>query len=86
MGLVGSRLLHTAALAGLIFVVGCAPPQAITTRVVAVYNAVNPFDNKPGKLTATEIRTAATNPNRMWAVVGDFRGIGSWHPLAAQPA
>ena len=86
MGLVGSRLLHTAALAGLIFVVGCAPPQAITTRVVAVYNAVNPVDNKPGKLTATEIRTAATNPNRMWAVVGDFRGIGSWHPLVAQPA
>ena len=86
MGLVGSRLLHTAALAGLIFVVGCAPPQAITTRVVAVYDAVNPFDNRPGKLTAWEFRTAATNPNRMWAVVGDFRGIGSWHPLAAQPA
>ena len=86
MGLVGRRLLHTAALAGLILVVGCAPPQAITTRVIAVYDAVNPFDNKPGKLTAWEFRTAATTPNRMWAVVGDFRGIGSWHPLVAQPA
>jgi mxaD protein len=81
MGLVGRRLLHTAALAGLILVFGCAPPQAITTRVIAVYS----WPAIPGKLTATEIRTAATNPNRMWAVVGDFRGIGSWHPLVAQP-
>jgi mxaD protein len=86
MGHIGHRLFFFAALAGLVVIAGCAPPPAISMRIVAVYDAVNLFDRKPGKLTVTEIRTAATTPNRVWAVVGDFRGIGSWHPWAAQPA
>jgi len=86
MGLVGRRLLSSLASAGLVLIAGCAPPPAISLRVVAVYDAFNPFDNLPGKLTVTEIRSAATTPNRMWRVVGDFQGIGSWHPWAAQSA
>ena len=86
MGLVGRRLLSSLSLAGFVLIAGCAPPPAISLQVVAVYDAVDPFDNLPGKLTATEIRTAATTPIRLWLVVGDFQGIGYWHPWAAQAA
>ena len=86
MGPVGRRPLLAAGLAGLVLVAGCAPPPAISNRVVAAVEAINPFDNQPGKLSATEIRTANMTANRAWALVGDFRGIGIWHPLAAQSA
>ena len=86
MGPVGRRPLLAAGLAGLVLVAGCAPSPAISNRVVAAVEAINLFDNQPGKLSATEIRTANMTANRAWALVGDFRGIGIWHPLAAQSA
>lgn len=86
MANMGSRTLFSVALAALVLVAGCAPPAAISDRVKTSIDFINPFDNKPGKLAVTEIRLVATNPNRLWALVGDFRAIGAWHPWAAQQA